>query len=90
MLHVSFHHHFRDQHPTDGIDAAVSPWFSTHFGLEVKYSKNWVFPSDLLWFDRWTDILKLGSQFVEIQTWYEIEIVVNGTLERLNNMLMCI
>ncbi|KAF6231493.1 hypothetical protein HO173_010245 [Letharia columbiana] len=49
--------------------APVSPWFSTHFGLEVKYSKNWVFPSDLLWFDRWTEILNLGSQFVEIQTW---------------------
>ncbi|CAD6570124.1 MAG: hypothetical protein ASARMPREDX12_003311 [Alectoria sarmentosa] len=49
--------------------APVSPWFSTHFGLEVTYSKNWVFPSDLLWFDRWTEILNLGSQFVEIQTW---------------------
>lgn len=49
--------------------APVSPWFSTHFGLEVKYSKNWVFPSDLLWFDRWTEILSLDPQFVEIQTW---------------------
>lgn len=26
---------------------AVSAWFSTHFGPEVSYSKNWVFPSDL-------------------------------------------
>lgn len=30
--------------------APVSAWFSTHLGLEVPYSKNWVFPSDLLWF----------------------------------------
>jgi hypothetical protein len=47
----------------------VSPWFSTHFGPEVSYSKNWVFPSDLLWFNRWTNILKSKPQFVEIITW---------------------
>lgn len=77
-----------DQRHADRIDAAVSPWFSTHFGLEVKYSKNWVFPSDLLWFDRWTEILKLGSQFVEIQTWYGLEDFVNGKFERLSIMLI--
>lgn len=47
---------------------AVSPWFSTHYGLEVSYSKNWVFASDNLWFDRWTEILNLGSQYLEIIT----------------------
>ncbi|CEJ55791.1 Putative Function: mutA of P. purporogenum hydrolysis 1 (Precursor) [Penicillium brasilianum] len=49
--------------------APVSPWFSTHFGSEVSYSKNWVFPSDLLWYDRWREILALGPRFVEIITW---------------------
>ncbi|KAJ5630913.1 alpha-1-3-glucanase/mutanase [Penicillium longicatenatum] len=49
--------------------APVSPWFSTHFGPEVSYSKNWVFPSDLLWYNRWNDILALGPRFIEIITW---------------------
>lgn len=49
--------------------APVSAWFSTHFGPEVSYSKNWVFPSDLLWFNRWNEILTLGSQYLEIVTW---------------------
>lgn len=31
----------------DRYIAPVSPWFSTHFGPEVSYSKNWIFPSDL-------------------------------------------
>ena len=48
---------------------AVSPWFSTHFGPEVPYSKNWVFPSDLLWFNRWTEVLTMGPPFIEIVTW---------------------
>ncbi|KAL8881909.1 MAG: hypothetical protein Q9198_000984 [Flavoplaca austrocitrina] len=49
--------------------APVSPWFFTHYGPEVSYSKNWVFPSDLLWYERWTEILQLGPQYVEIITW---------------------
>jgi len=49
--------------------AAVSAWFSTHYGSEVTYSKNWVFPSDLLWYNRWMDILTLAPQYVEIITW---------------------
>ena len=49
--------------------APVAAWFSTHYGPEVSYSKNWVFPSDLLWFQRWTDILTLAPQFLEIITW---------------------
>lgn len=49
--------------------APVSPWFSTHYGAEVDYSKNFVFPSDLLWFERWNQILTLAPQYVEIITW---------------------
>ncbi|KAL8787627.1 MAG: hypothetical protein Q9195_007673 [Heterodermia aff. obscurata] len=49
--------------------APASPWFSTHYGPEVSYSKNWVFPADLLWYNRWTDILNLAPQYVEIITW---------------------
>ncbi|KAI1174800.1 glycoside hydrolase family 71 protein [Nemania sp. FL0916] len=49
--------------------APVSPWFFTHFGSEVPYSKNWVFPSDTLWYDRWNQILALKPQYLEIVTW---------------------
>ncbi|KAL8765078.1 MAG: hypothetical protein Q9209_007739 [Squamulea sp. 1 TL-2023] len=49
--------------------APASPWFSTHYGAEVSYSKNWVFPSDLLWYNRWNEILRLSPQYVEIITW---------------------
>lgn len=49
--------------------APVSPWFFTHFGPEVSYSKNWVFPGDFLWFDRWQEILQLQPAFLEIVTW---------------------
>ncbi|KAJ5959861.1 uncharacterized protein N7479_007011 [Penicillium vulpinum] len=49
--------------------APISPWFSTHYGTEVSYSKNWVFPSDLLWYERWKEILRLSPRFVEILTW---------------------
>ncbi|KAF4871697.1 Mutanase [Colletotrichum siamense] len=49
--------------------APVSPWFFTHFGPEVPYSKNWVFPSDTLWYDRWQEILTLKPRFLEIVTW---------------------
>ncbi|KAF9885480.1 hypothetical protein FE257_012916 [Aspergillus nanangensis] len=49
--------------------APASPWFFTHFGPEVSYSKNWVFPSDALWYNRWNEILALGPRFVEIVTW---------------------
>ena len=55
------------------LTIAVSPWFSTHYGLEVTYSKNWVFPSDALWFDRWTDILTLSPQYLEIITVRHVE-----------------
>jgi hypothetical protein len=49
--------------------APVSAWFSTHFGPEVSYSKNWVFPGDTLWYDRWNSILTLQPRFIEIVTW---------------------
>jgi len=47
---------------------AASPWFSTHFGAD-EASKNWIFPSELLWFQRWLDILALKPAYVEITTW---------------------
>ncbi|KAF9265530.1 glycoside hydrolase family 71 protein [Marasmius fiardii PR-910] len=43
--------------------------FVTHFGAEVSYSKNWVFPGDFLWYLRWVEILALKPTFVEIVTW---------------------
>ena len=46
--------------------APVSPWFFTDFD---SYDKHWVFPSDLLWFHRWNNILKAAPRFVEIITW---------------------
>ncbi|TRM56732.1 glycoside hydrolase family 71 protein [Schizophyllum amplum] len=49
--------------------APLSPWFFTHFGPEVSYSKNWVFPSDMLIYRRWMDILATQPQFVEMITW---------------------
>ncbi|KAF9260727.1 glycoside hydrolase family 71 protein [Marasmius fiardii PR-910] len=49
--------------------APVSPWFSTHFGGEVPFSKNWVFPSELLIYQRWLEILALKPSFAEIVTW---------------------
>ncbi|KAJ6517525.1 glycoside hydrolase family 71 protein [Mycena vitilis] len=52
-----------------GYIAPASPWFFTHFGAEVSYSKNWVFPSDLLWYLRWQQILNLQPTFVEMVTW---------------------
>uniref|UniRef100_A0A0W0F0S4 Glycoside hydrolase family 71 protein n=1 Tax=Moniliophthora roreri TaxID=221103 RepID=A0A0W0F0S4_MONRR len=54
-----------------GYIAPIAPWFSTHFGSEVPYSKNWVFPSDLLIYSRWVDILSMqpAPSFVELITW---------------------
>ncbi|KAL0572290.1 hypothetical protein V5O48_009672 [Marasmius crinis-equi] len=52
-----------------GYIAPVSPWFFTHYGGEVSYSKNWVFPSDLLIYLRWLEILALQPTFVELVTW---------------------
>ncbi|KAF2473010.1 uncharacterized protein BDR25DRAFT_283669 [Lindgomyces ingoldianus] len=52
-----------------GYIAPVSPWFFTHFGAEVSYPKNWVFPGDLLWYNRWNEILQLQPRFIEIITW---------------------
>jgi hypothetical protein len=49
--------------------APVSPWFYTHYGAEVGYSKNWLFPGDLLWYDRWTELLAMNTRFVEIISW---------------------
>lgn len=47
----------------------MSAWFSTHYGAEVSYSKNFVFPSGNLIFDRWNEIMQNGFSMVEIITW---------------------
>lgn len=49
--------------------APVSPWFFTHYGPEVTYSKNFLFPGGSLWYDRWQEILTGNFNFVEIITW---------------------
>lgn len=49
--------------------APVSPWFFTHFGPEVSFSKNWVFPGGSLLYDRWNEVLDQGFPMVEIITW---------------------
>ncbi|KAI9146889.1 Mutanase [Paramyrothecium foliicola] len=49
--------------------APVSPWFFTHYGPEVSYSKNWVFPSGSLLYDRWNQVLAGGFDMLEIVTW---------------------
>lgn len=46
----------------------------THFGKDVPYSKNWLFKSEALWYERWEQILELSAsssnlQYVEIVTW---------------------
>ncbi len=65
---------------------AASPWFSTHFGSEVDYSKNWVFPGDLLWYARWLEILTMSPNYVEIVTWNDYgESHYVGPLSSLHN-----
>ncbi|RFU74367.1 glycoside hydrolase family 71 [Trichoderma arundinaceum] len=49
--------------------APISPWFSTHYGPEVSYSKNFVFPGGSLLFDRWKQVIQQGFPMVEIITW---------------------
>lgn len=62
-------HSYRQWLSTKPYVAPVSPWFNTHYGAEVSYSKNFVFPSDLLWFTRWNQVLTQRPQFIEIITW---------------------
>ncbi|KAH7303635.1 family 71 glycoside hydrolase [Stachybotrys elegans] len=49
--------------------APVSPWFFTHFGPEVSWSKNWVFPGGSLIYDRWNEVLRSDFDMLEIVTW---------------------
>lgn len=48
--------------------APASPWFFTHYEPST-YNKNWLFPGDTLWFDRWTELLTTTSRYVEIVSW---------------------
>lgn len=45
-------------------EAAVSPWFSTHFN-----TKNWVFICEEQPVRRWQQILDMKPALVEIITW---------------------
>ncbi|KAJ9116385.1 hypothetical protein QFC22_004826 [Naganishia vaughanmartiniae] len=60
-----------DSHVEKTYMAPVSPWFFTHFGKEVSYTKNWVFLSETLWHDRWEQVLALQQdlQYIELVTW---------------------
>jgi hypothetical protein len=37
----------------------------------VSYSKNWLFKSESLWYDRWEQILSVQDQipYIEVVTW---------------------
>lgn len=48
--------------------APASPWFFTHFSPST-YNKNWLFPSDTLWYTRWTELLTTTSRYIEIISW---------------------
>lgn len=45
---------------------AVSPWFFTNV---PNYGKNWLWRGDDLWFDRWSQVLSLQPEFVQIISW---------------------
>jgi hypothetical protein len=49
----------------------VSPWFFTHYGKDVPYSKNFLFKSEDQWLTRWNEILtsEPRARFLEILTW---------------------
>ncbi|KAK6064742.1 glucan endo-1,3-alpha-glucosidase agn1 [Seiridium cupressi] len=44
----------------------VSPYFYTDL---PQYSKNWYSTSDTLWYDRWTQVLDVLPEYVELITW---------------------
>ena len=44
----------------------VSPWFYTNI---PAFNKNWLWPSEDLWWDRWQDVLALRPPFVQIISW---------------------
>ena len=79
--------------------APASPWFFTHYGPEVSYSKNWVFPAEGQWVQRWQDLLGLGARFVEIVSWndygkllcaaWRMEILIWGRRKSLCGTAVC-
>ncbi|KAI6082756.1 glycoside hydrolase family 71 protein [Hypoxylon rubiginosum] len=44
----------------------VSPYFYTDL---PQYSKNWYSSSDSLWYDRWSQVLEILPEYIEIITW---------------------
>ncbi|KAK4197167.1 glycoside hydrolase [Triangularia verruculosa] len=45
---------------------AVSPWFYTNL---PDFNKNWLWRGDELWDTRWTQVMEIQPDFVEILTW---------------------
>ncbi|KAI5366606.1 Putative glycoside hydrolase family 71 [Septoria linicola] len=45
---------------------AVSPWF---YANVPTWNKNWLWRGDDLWYDRWSQVLQLQPQFVQIISW---------------------
>ncbi|KAA8903854.1 glycoside hydrolase [Sphaerosporella brunnea] len=44
----------------------VSPWFYTNV---PQWSKNWLWNTDTLWYDRWEQVMDIMPDFVEIISW---------------------
>lgn len=63
------------EYKVQGVDHILSsPSVFTHFGKQVSYSKNWLFKSEALWYERWEQILDLAQRspnlrYLEIITW---------------------
>lgn len=55
--------HFLDGKP---YMMAVSPWFYTNL---PGYRKNWLWPSDTLWWERWQQIWQIQPEYVQIISW---------------------
>ena len=45
---------------------AVSPWF---YANVPAWNKNWLWRGDDLWYDRWSQVLQLQPEFVQIISW---------------------
>ncbi|KAJ5335635.1 uncharacterized protein N7506_005571 [Penicillium brevicompactum] len=73
---MAWPHNGRNKAPTPHNNISVGEgdqlYINTLAGkayIALSYSKNWIFPADLLWYDRWREILAMQPRFVEIVTW---------------------
>jgi len=46
--------------------APIAPWFFTHL---PAFSKNYIYECQTLWYDRWTELLSVNPDLIEIVTW---------------------